>query len=118
MQTSKESSGVDKQGLFGWWHKSIKWQDDLHRRACHRALDMPEDDMNIRTGLGWKELAVIGAMVLGAGGLGIWGTSTPETPQPQPPATAPGDSEYDVRFFDADGKPIDLEPWRPVPGGE
>ena len=79
------------------------------RRATHKALDVPDEDVNIRTGIGWKELAVIAAMVLGAGGVAAYFQQSP----PVAPVSSPVDSEYEVRFFDADGKPIKLEQWNP-----
>jgi len=62
-----------------------------------------------RHGMTWRELAVVAAMVLGAGGLGAWAfsSSSSEPQQQQQPATmSPVDAEYEVRFFDADGNPI------------
>lgn len=114
MQTSKESSGVDKQGLFGWWHDAVKRQTRLHERAIHKALDIPEveDVQNVgnKFGMTWKELAVIGAVLLGGYGAHNY-FSSEVTQSPQAATTqgaAPVDSEYEVRFFDADGNPVSV----------
>uniref|UniRef100_A0A6M3KW04 Uncharacterized protein n=1 Tax=viral metagenome TaxID=1070528 RepID=A0A6M3KW04_9ZZZZ len=98
----------DKDHLYGNYERSLKWQDDLHRRATHKALDMADDmafEQHVtRTGMGWKELAVIAAALLGGGGLAAYALRDPPLVQQQ----APLDSEYEVRFFDADGNPISV----------
>lgn len=86
-------------------------------RLFHWSLDMPpgEDDVDVRVnkGMGWKELAVIAGSILG----GAWMLSGPAAitqlpiPSIQSPATqqpGPVDSEYEVRFYDKDGNPIDV----------
>ena len=113
MKTSAEpqAANIDKQALYGWWHKAQEWQDKLHRKAAHKALDI-EDDVSVNSttqtnsGIGWKELAVIGAILL-AGGYGL--TQLIQTTTVE--ATAPVDSEYEVRFYDQDGKIITVPRW-------
>lgn len=109
---------VDKRTLYGEWLRNSRWKDKLHERAAAKSLDLPEDDVihaprtNTTTnGVGWKELAVIGALVLGAGGLGTYLTDRAAKPNQAspPPAASPADSEYDVRFYDADGNPIPIQ---------
>lgn len=49
------STGIDKQALYGDFRDRLKWQDTLYRRAAHKALDIPEDDMLInanKSGIG------------------------------------------------------------------
>ena len=120
MQTSKESAGVDKQGLWGWWHDSVKWQDDLHKRAAHKALDIPEEDpvitTNTRTGLDWKGIAVIIAGMVAAGSIGgvVMNQQSANTQAPAPAAAAPAtlnDADYEIRFYDAAGNPIQVDRW-------
>ena len=84
-------------------------------RLLHWSLDMPPDEedvdgIRVNRGIGWRELAVVGATVLG----GVWLFSGDEpTPapvqvvQPAQPASQV-DSEYEVRFYDADGNQIDV----------
>ncbi len=114
METSKESAGVDKQGLWGWWHSSIEWQDALHKKAAHKALDIPEAEPVINstntTGVGWKELAVMGALIAGLVGVTqLNNTATPPTPVTQ---AAPPDAGYDIVFYDADGNQIQVDRWQ------
>ncbi len=56
------------------------------------------------SGLGWKELAVLGA--LGLGGYYV-ATQPNEVPQPIP-QVEPADSAYEVRFYDKDGNLIEV----------
>jgi len=82
--------------------------DKLYEEAMRKGLDLPEEmgfNQNLRqsSGMGWKELAVIGAMLLG--GTALW-SSAGKAPAPVVPLPGPVDSEYEIRFFDADGNPI------------
>jgi len=104
---SAKSGLPDKDHLYGNYERSLKWQDDLHRKAAHKALDMAEEmgfEQNLtRTGFGWKELAVVAGAVLG--GIGLVSHFSGQNDAP-PQQQAPVDSDYDVRFYDADGNPI------------
>lgn len=105
MRSEDTPTDVDKQTLWGWWYRQAAWRDQLDKRLAHKALDIPEaDDMqNVgnRSGMTWRELAVIGVMVLGAGWIAANHMSATQQ-------TAPEDSEYEVRFFDAEGNPVDV----------
>jgi len=97
--------------LYGVFQKSEDWRNRLHRKLAHKSLDIADtEDVNVdnsRIGMGWKELAVLGA--LGLGGFHLYGKQTSPTPPPTPAQQAsPIDSEYEVRFFDAAGNPIDV----------
>ena len=50
--------------LWPRWGRNADWRDNLEKRATHKALDIPEDDVNIsvQKGMGWKELAIVGAL--------------------------------------------------------
>lgn len=75
----------------------LKWQNKLAKQVAHKALDEPlldDDEMNVnvnKTGMGWKELAIIGGMVTGTGSISAVATylvmDRPEEPasivQPQ-----------------------------------
>jgi hypothetical protein len=120
MESSKESSGIDKQGLWGWWHEHQKWSDRLHRKAAHKALDIEDDAMISvqKSGMGWKELAVVAVGMLGGTVVGAnyfaGEPATPAVTQPpavQSPAPALPDTEYEVRFYDAAGNRIDVPRW-------
>lgn len=107
-----ESGSIpDKGHLYGRFLEWESWRNSLSKKLAHKALDiMPDDDMNInqtRTGMGWKELGIIAAMIGGVG-FGAYQLGTPDS-VPQPAVTQPNqlsDSEYEVRFFDAQGNPI------------
>lgn len=105
---------LDKDQHYGIFQRSADWRDKLYRRTIHKALDMQlEDDMHVdnskrQYGITWKEMAVIGA--LGLGGFYVYNQSNQQQPAQQPAALSPADSEYEVRFFDADGNPIKIEP--------
>ena len=58
--------------MWGLWQKTADWQDRLHKRAAHKALNIPEEDVITSTtvtnsGLGWKELLLIAALMAGTG---------------------------------------------------
>jgi hypothetical protein len=111
--------------LTGWrMTESVSEPNDRHKfvrdydrsrqkradRLFHWSLDMPPDaddvDVRVKRGLGWQELAVIGATALGVGWLF---TGRDESLIPAPvPIVQPIDSEYEVRFFDAEGNLIDV----------
>lgn len=120
MSDSSNSSPVsdvpDKNTLWGWWREGNAWQQQLHRRASHKALDIPEDmgdiqaNKSITSGMGWKELAVLGA--LGIGGYQVTQNTTQNAAPPAtPPAAVAGellDRDYEIRFSDQHGNPIDV----------
>lgn len=57
---------IDKEKLYGQNNRSWERHQALQEQITRKALDLPEDmNQNIRTGLGWKELLVIGAMIVG-----------------------------------------------------
>jgi len=94
------------------FNKGLEWRRELAKTATYKALDIPESDgvevvvnRNISRGMGWRELLVVGGIVLG----GLF-AMRPDAPDPTPvPAANVPDTEYEVRFYDADGNPIDIE---------
>jgi len=112
------STGIDKQALYGDFRDSQKWQQNLHRKAAHKSLDIPDGELgNIstttKTGIG--ALGAVG--IAAAAGLptaalcaailfGL-GRAAPAA-LPAAPAAAVPDTEYDVRFYDKDGKLIEV----------
>lgn len=131
--TSEPSSENNHTPFWDAWTRNAKWRDDLARKTSHKALgvsDMGDITSSTKSGMGWKELAAIGATLLGVGGLYQWAKNdttaafTPPpasapvstdqpTPAPPQPAAGPVDSEYEIRFYDADGNLIDV-PRRPA----
>ena len=111
-KSRNSSTGVDKDALYGQFQHGEDWQSRLSRKLAHKSLDIADDDMdvnvqNTKSGIGWRELAV--AAVAGLTGFGMWQYSQQPTPPADPVEHAsPVDSEYEVRFYDADGNPIDV----------
>jgi hypothetical protein len=112
MTTTNKTHLPDKQHLYGRFEAGEAWKRKLQRKGAYKALDMADDDMGDihanRIGMTWKELTAVAALVGGA----IVATAhlTHDRASPQvPAAVAPPDSEYEVRFFDAHGNPIEVE---------
>lgn len=111
------STGIDKQALYGEYLDRQRWKDKLYKRAAHKSLDIPEDDMQINVN---KGLGTVGALGI-AGMAGLPGAilaallvmskfggepSAPSAGSPPPSAQSLQDSEYQVRFYDKDGNLI------------
>lgn len=100
----------DKDYLYGEFQRGQRWRDRLAAKLAHKAVDIPEDeDVNLNVqnshGIGWKGLAVIAGALLG----GAWLAKDAFKPPTLPPAaTSPVDSEYEVRFYDAQGQLIEI----------
>lgn len=115
------AGGISKRFLYG---KHDEWVDKRNRfgiRAAYKALDMPmDDDMNIQSGMTWKELAAGGSVITALLALALWAYSlfapSPSLPENPPPAVNPPvastpleDRDYEVRFWDRDGNPIHVD---------
>jgi hypothetical protein len=80
-------------GVDPWWKrwgKRQSWQDDLYRKAAHKTLDIPEDDMQINANkFGVGTLGIIGAAL--AGGLPALGIAwlLSRRPEPKIPTAPP-----------------------------
>ena len=89
-------------------------RDKLSIRLIHKAVDMADvDDMgdtNIRTGMGWKELAVVGSLMAGTL-CGSYLLNRPIAPAPlipvipvvqpaTPPPNVDADTKYDLKFVE------------------
>lgn len=48
-----EGKGLPADGgikpWWGTWQKSVDWRDKLYRKAAHKTLDIPDDDMQINS---------------------------------------------------------------------
>ncbi len=107
------SNEISQDSLYGDYREMLKAKEKLHLRAAHKALNIPEDDMQInanRTGLG--PLGAIGIALVSSlvpGGFLLWSLLGQAASQlPTPNASKPPDSEYEVRFYDKDGKLINV----------
>ena len=98
---------IDKESLYGRYLEAEDWRDKLHKKLAHKSLDIPLDDtMNInqtRSGITWKELAVLAATALGGGYLYTAGDILQDQV-----ISKPIDSEYEIRFYDSSGNLIDI----------
>lgn len=107
---------VNRRGIWPLWHRNQEWRDKLSQKLAHKALDIPDDDMNItNTKVGIGTAGVIGiATAAGLPGVLLAGyllfkdaRPEPTAPQPSPEVSVP-DTEYDVLFYDKDGNPIQV----------
>ncbi len=111
------TTDIDTNQLYGRYEDKENWQNKLHKKTIHKALNIPmDDDVNVTntssSGFGWKELAVLAA--LGLGGAAIYKTGGPQLIQntmPNAPANqqvSPADQQqkFDVYFYDKDGNQI------------
>ena len=113
MSDSQEQE-PNKQALYGEFQRSRRWRDRLSKKLAHKALDIADDDMVInqhRSGFGWRELAVIGAALLGGGWLSglLPGRAPPPAAEPAPAAVQPAAElepiEGRIRFWVEDTAP-------------
>lgn len=86
-------------------------KNEERKRLFHWSLDMPpapDDDVNVSVnkGITWKEIAAVGSIALAS--FYIYTQNDEQKTTPPPAAVSPGDSEYEVRFYDRDGKPINF----------
>ena len=124
-----ETTGIDKDANYGRYQRptaelgqlhvnNIKWRQQLSKQVAHKALDEPflgdDDEMRIdvdnrkeiHSGMGWKELTVIGVLALGTGGVGAASAlllSPKDHGAVDPPATTaptePADTNTDTLFI-------------------
>lgn len=87
-----------------------KWRSDLAKKATYKALDIPLEDgigISVTSGLGWKEIAAGGAILIGS--MFALRPSEPAVPTAPAPSVSVPDTEYEVRFFDEDGNRLPIE---------
>ncbi len=110
---------VNGRSIWPNWANQQEWQNKLHEQAVRKALDIPSDDMQIvqnKTGISTAGAVGIAAaagipsaLTAGALALSLMGDGKEAVPPPPPPTTSVSDSEYDVRFYDANGNLIPVE---------
>lgn len=107
---------IDKQALYGRYQAGEDRRAKLASKMYHKALDIPDDDMNINVdksvkhqGFGWKEMLVVVLGLLGTGGLSIGAykalapSSAPAArPSDQPPLSQPADHRDNIGLFEMD----------------
>lgn len=109
-------SDVNQRGIWPLWTRQQEWRQKLERKATHKALDIPDDDMNItNTKTGISTGGAIG--IAAAAGIpslaaaAILGFALLKDKSEPPKAVDPvtvNDTEYEVLFYDKDGNPISV----------
>jgi hypothetical protein len=96
MSSSDNSSKPLKEQIYGEWLRTSRWRDDLYRRAAHKSLDVPEEEMITvnRSGITWREIAAVGALALGGGYL--FHATTKDEPPPPPAIEQPAVIDTDT----------------------
>lgn len=110
--------------LWPHWLRSQEWRQSLERKATHKALDIPDDDMQIKVD---KSNSNNGIGALGAIGIAAAASAVPggallyqamqqtgadkaviQTVAPAVPGQPqqPGKAEFDILFYDKDGNQI------------
>lgn len=89
------SNAESLQNLYGAFQRTEDWQDNLHRKAAHKALNIRDEDMinapqttNVN-GIGWKELIMVAALMAGSAGAAAYFTGPANTPPPAQPIQQP-----------------------------
>ena len=99
------------EDLYPEWAANSRWRDKLAKKAAHKALDLPNDDMQItQTRNGVSPAAVAGiAAAVGCPPLALAGVMAWQLMQKDDqPVMPPVDSAYEVLFYDKNGKPIEV----------
>lgn len=114
--TTTAKQEVDTKYLYGNYQKARDWREEYMKQMAYKANNSaPPEDMqitNTKTGIGTLGTVGIAAAasfpgLLAAGILG-YALSRDPAPQTTPTVTPPIDSEYEVLFYDKDGKLIDV----------
>lgn len=126
MPTTNGSAELpDKQYLYGEWLRGQKWKRQLQKSVSHKALDIAEgEEVNLSVNKS-SGITAAGAMGIAAAAgipsalvailLLLKGGGQPASPPPYP---GPADSAYTVRFYDKDGKLIDVPHISQKPKGQ
>lgn len=117
-ETADTPSDVQRGYIWPRWGRNQAWRDKVQEQMIRKSLDIPENDMQVhqstKNGMGWKELAVIGALVGGAGYAGKTLATSSATATSTPAAVAPaepsGKASGTIRFFTEDGATIGEQP--------
>jgi hypothetical protein len=92
---SGSSQEPNKQQLYGEFQRTERWRDRLSKKLAHKSLDIAADDEMVinqqHSGLGWKELGMLAAALLGGGWLTglLRAPASSTSPATPPAATSP-----------------------------
>jgi len=88
------------------WQKRTDWQDKLYRKAAHKSLDIPDDDMQINSNKSGVGALGLTGVALAAGLPGalmafqmLRGPETPVAPVVHPPQIKVDDLNLKVRWW-------------------
>ena len=123
LQPSSNDNRPDiASSVWATWLSGQRANQQLHARAVHEALDIPENPTGVNStkfvnsGFGPLGALGIGLLPLLGASLALFSQRALDPQQssgPLPPAAAESPSrDYEVRFFDSDGNVIDV-PWSP-----
>ncbi len=109
----------DKEALYGEYTRAQRWKDKLFRKGCHKALDIPDDDMQINNhtqGITGRHIVALFGLAVVAG-MGWRALQPIPQPIPGPVQVLPAASEqplqpaqeYKVEFWADDGTEIRVE---------
>ena len=116
-------SDINQRGLWPNWATATEWREKLYKKAAHKSLDIPDDDVQItNTKSGISTAGAVGIAsaigvpsVVSSAIMGYALLNKSDPPEPAPPAPIPvvapvnpADSAYDVLFYDKDGNPINV----------
>ena len=100
--SSSQSSEIDKESLYGEFLHNQRWREKLSRRATHKALDMPDDEMqiNVQKGMTWRELLILGLMFPAglSAAAAIWRLMQPGAAPPADTPAAQVDTDSDTKY--------------------
>ncbi len=104
----------DKKALFGEYTRAQKWKDNLFRKGCHKALDIPDDDMQIHThnqGITGRHIVALFGLAMAAamGWRALQPAPTPAIPNAGNDHSAVSPQEFKVEFWAEDGTEIDVK---------
>ncbi len=105
---------LDKDQLYGLFHRSAESRSRLHDMATRKALDLPMDDeVNVTTNTThngpslWGLAGVMAATLLTGAAVGAGAFLFSRSPIESRPRA--GDvRDFEVRFYDQHGRPIDV----------
>ena len=97
------SLAMGQQLMHGWWYGNQKDHHELYMQATRAALNLPEKDGNIKAttqtynGIGWRELLVIGLILVGMGVTGAYVLSGEDKTTTIKETSI---EDYEIQFFD------------------
>lgn len=120
-ETMDTPSDVHLPWFWTLWRRNHQWRDKLNQQMLRKALDIPDDDMNItqtKTGIsaaGAMGIAtaagIPGILAAAALGYALLKSQPPSVPPVAPPAALDENilREFEILFWDRDGNPVPVQ---------